>query len=111
MGKRLNTHLSTEDMLALDLQRSEQCLAAGVVPAFTTPTYRGCDAVVLQHPPQALTRIPAAPISVEHQRADLARVALEPGHSQGIDDDVACHVFTQAPAHHLAAVQADDHGE
>jgi hypothetical protein len=81
------------------------------LPAVTTPAHRGGDAGVFQRSPQALTRILAAPIAVEHQRADLARVALEPGHSQGIDDDLACHVFTQAPAHHLAAVQAGDNGE
>ena len=77
----------------LDLQRPEQRLAAGVVPAVPAPTHRGHDAVLFERIAEVLTRVLAAPVTVEHQPIRLARVALEPGHAQGIDDDVARHAF------------------
>ena len=52
-----------------------------------------------------------ATVAVEDQPGLPARVALEPSHAQGIDDEVARHVRTQAPAHPLAAEQVDHHGQ
>ena len=37
---------------ALDLQRAEQRLAAGIVPAVATPAHRTRDAVLLEHVPE-----------------------------------------------------------
>ena len=95
----------------LHLQRPEQRLAAGVVPAVAAPAHRGRDAVLGQHASEVLAGVLAAPVAVEDQTRALARMALEPGHTQRIDDDVPRHVRAQRPAHHLAAEQVDHHGQ
>jgi len=45
-----------------------------------------------------------APVAVEDLPCLVARVALEPGHVQRVDDHVARHVLPQTPADHLAVV-------
>ena len=79
------------------LQRPEQRLAAGVVPASQQLPRRLIEAVMPCSVSTSLkSRLAywAAPVAVEDLAGLLARVALEPGHAQGINDDVARHVFT-----------------
>src|SRR6218665_2117072 len=82
-------------MQSLHLQRTEQGLAAGVVPAVALAAHRGRDAALGEHVPEVLAGVLAAPVAVEDQPGMLARMALEPGHAHSIDDDVARHVLAQ----------------
>src|SRR6218665_2129892 len=82
-------------MQSLHLQRTEQGLAAGVVPAIALAAHRGRDAALGEHVPEVLAGVLAAPVAVEDQPDMLARMALEPGHAHSIDDDVARHVLAQ----------------
>ena len=50
-------------------------------------------------------------VAVKHQSSLLVRTPLEPCHAQCINDDVARHVVSQRPAHHLATQQANHHGQ
>ena len=67
--------------------------------------------MLLKNFSEVLAGVLAATVAMEDQPGVLARLALEPSHAQGIDGDVARHVLTQAPAHHLAAEQLDHHGQ
>ena len=42
---------------ALDLQRAEQCFAAGVIPKVATPAHRAQDAVLLECIPEKATGV------------------------------------------------------
>src|SRR6218665_2243067 len=68
-------------MQSLHLQRTEQGLAAGVVPAVALAAHRGRDAALGEHVPEVLAGVLAAPVAVEDQPGMLARMALEPGHA------------------------------
>ena len=50
-------------------------------------------------------------VAVKHQSSLLVRTPLEPCHAQCINDDVARHVVSQRPAHHLATQQANHYGQ
>ena len=50
-------------------------------------------------------------VAVKHQSSLLVRIPLEPCHAQCINDDVARHVVSQRPAHHLATQQANHYGQ
>jgi hypothetical protein len=62
---------------ALDLQRAEQRLAAGIIPTVATPAHRAYDAVLLEDVPVDVTSLLAAPVAVKQHPGVLARMALE----------------------------------
>ena len=81
---------------ALDLQRAEQCLAAGIVPAVAMPAHRTRDAVILKYAPEGAAGVLAGLDAVKQQPSVLVRVTLgNQGHAQRVNDHVRRHVLTQ----------------
>ena len=94
------------------LQRSEQRLRAGVVPAVALAAHRGCDPVLFKRLRELARLAYWLPRSLwKDQLRFLCRTALQPSHLQSIDHQLASHVGTQRPAHHPAAEQIDHHGQ
>jgi len=96
---------------SLHLQRSEQRLTAGVDPAVALAAHRRRNGAPFEHLVEILAGVLAATITMKDQSCFLIRRASEPGHFQGIDDQIALHVRPHRPAHHFAAEQIDHHGQ
>src|ERR1017187_5998565 len=91
----------------LHLQRAEQRLRAGVVPAVSLAAHRWRNAMPLQYLTEVVAGVLAATIAVEDQPCLLAWIAFEPRHLQSIDHQVALHIWPHRPAHHFPAEQID----
>src|ERR1022692_1020343 len=91
----------------LYLQRSEQRLAACVVPAVALATHRGSNSALFEHAVELVTGVLAASVAVKNQRCLRSGLAVwrtsEPGHIQSVDHQLTPHVCSHRPAHHLAA--------
>ena len=70
----LAASLKALSVQALDLERSKQRLAAGVVPAVSLAAHRAGDAVLSQHSPELAAGVLAASVTVEDQPATLVRM-------------------------------------
>ena len=98
-------------MQPLDLEGAEQCLRAGVVPAVALAAHRGRDATLVERLVELVAGILTAAIAVEDQRSVLAGRALEPGHLQRVDDELASHAVAHRPAHDPATEQIYNYGQ
>src|SRR5271170_2134307 len=98
-------------MQPFDLQGCEQCLRAGVIPAVALAAHRSADAALLKQLAKLMAGVLAAAIAMEDRPRLSVRRAVQPGHLQRIDDQMAAHLRLHRPAHHAAAEQVDDHGQ
>src|ERR1035438_2761133 len=89
------------------LQRTKQRLRAGVIPAVALAAHRRRNAMLFEYLTEVVAGVLAATIAVKDQLCLLARIALEPGHLQRIDHQVALHIWPHRPAHHFTAEQVD----
>ena len=93
------------------LQRAEQRLRAGVVPAVALAAHRRRDGILFEHLVEVVAGVLAAAIAMKDQLVVSIWTALEPGHLQGVDDQVAPHIGLHRPAHHTATEQIDHYGQ
>ena len=94
-----------------DLQGCEQRLRAGVIPAVALAAHRSGDAALLKQLAELMAGVLAAAIAMEDRPGTSIWTAVQPGHLQRIDDQMAAHLRLHRPAHHAAAEQVDDHGQ
>src|ERR1017187_1808621 len=89
------------------LQRTKQRLRAGVIPAVALAAHRRRNAMLFEYLTEVVAGVLAATIAVKDQLCLLAWIALEPGHLQSIDHQVALHIWPHRPAHYFTAEQVD----
>lgn len=68
-------------MQSLHLQRTEQRLYAGVVPAVALATHRAGDIVIAEHVPKGVAGVLRASVAAEQQAGLFAGMALELRHA------------------------------
>src|ERR1035437_419105 len=107
----LTNRLEALAVQSLDLQRTEQRLAARVVPAVALAAHRRRDTKAFDELTIILAGILTTAITMEDQPCLLARVALAPRHLQCVDDQIALHIGPHRPANHFAAEQVDHDGK
>ena len=83
----------------------------GLVFDLPPPTHGADPAVFFEHIAEVLAGELTAAVAVKHQSSLLARVPLEPGHVQCINDDVVRHVMGQRPAYLLATQKINHRGQ
>jgi len=93
------------------LQRAEQRLRAGVVPAVSFAAHRGRDRILFEHFVEVVAGVLAAAIAMEDQLVVLIGTALEPGHLQCVDDQAAPPIGLHRPAHNTATEQIDHYSK
>jgi hypothetical protein len=92
-------------------QRRKQCLAGRVILAVALAAHRSGDAALLEQLAKLMAGVLAAAIAMEDRPGTSIRTAVQPGHLQRIDDQMAAHLRLHRPAHHAAPEQVDDHGQ
>jgi hypothetical protein len=90
-----------------DLQGCEQRLRAGVIPAVALVAH----AALLKQLAELMAGVLAAAIAMKDRPGTSIWTALQPGHLQRIDYQMAAHLRLHRLAHHAAAEQVDDHGQ
>src|SRR5664279_1024692 len=93
------------------LQRTEQRLRAGVVPAVALAAHRRRNAMLFEYLTEVGAGVLAAAIAMEDQPRLLTWIALEPGHLESIDHKVTLHIRPHRPAHHSTAEQIDHYSQ
>jgi hypothetical protein len=93
----------------LVLQRAEEALDTGVVPAVALPAHAADHVLAGEQLPVVAARVLAAPIGVMHQPS--CELALAQRHLKRAGREIGVDAGAHRPADHLARAEVEDHRE